>query len=121
MTFTATSWLILTLTRSGTALGIDAALAFGPVLVLPGPWGGVLADRFDKRADRDVRARARPPSSRSDSSRRCVFTDVVSLWMSVRALARLRDSCISIDNPAGRASTWRWWARRAHADERRRV
>src|SRR5512132_4691851 len=48
MTFTATSWLVLTLTHSGTALGINAALAFGPVLVL-GPWGGVLADRFDKR------------------------------------------------------------------------
>src|SRR5881397_330224 len=48
MTFTATSWLVLTLTNSGTALGINAALAFGPVLFL-GPWGGVLADRYDKR------------------------------------------------------------------------
>src|SRR6187200_460615 len=49
MTFTATSWLVLKVSNgSGTALGLNSALAFGPVLIL-GPWGGVLADRFDKR------------------------------------------------------------------------
>jgi MFS family permease len=46
--FTAMSWLVLQLTRSGTALGVNSALAFTPVLFL-GPFGGVLADRFDKR------------------------------------------------------------------------
>jgi len=45
----AQAWLILRLTnRSGTALGIVTALQFLPMLVF-GAWGGVLADRFDKR------------------------------------------------------------------------
>jgi MFS family permease len=44
----AQDWLVLTLTNSGTALGIITALQFGPSLLL-GPWGGVLADRGDKR------------------------------------------------------------------------
>jgi MFS family permease len=44
----AQAWLILTLTHSGVAIGITLALQYGPILVL-GPWGGVLADRFDKR------------------------------------------------------------------------
>jgi MFS family permease len=44
----AQDWLVLQLTNSGTALGIVTALQFGPSLVL-GLWGGVLADRYDKR------------------------------------------------------------------------
>ncbi|MGO9872297.1 MAG: MFS transporter [Acidimicrobiia bacterium] len=44
----AQAWLILDLTHSGTALGIVTALQFLPMLVF-GAWGGVLADRFDKR------------------------------------------------------------------------
>jgi MFS family permease len=42
------AWLVLQLTGSGVALGITMALQFLPVLVL-GPWGGVIADRFDRR------------------------------------------------------------------------
>lgn len=48
MNFTASAWLVLTLTDSGTALGTNIALYFLPVLLL-GAYGGVLADRFDKR------------------------------------------------------------------------
>jgi MFS family permease len=44
----AQDWLVLTLTNSGTALGFVTALQFGPSLLL-GLWGGVLADRSDKR------------------------------------------------------------------------
>jgi MFS family permease len=44
----AQDWLVLTLTNSGTALGLVTALQFGPSLFL-GLWGGVLADRGDKR------------------------------------------------------------------------
>jgi MFS family permease len=44
----AQDWLVLELTNSGTALGIVTALQFGPS-VLFGLWGGVLADRSDKR------------------------------------------------------------------------
>ena len=48
MNFTASAWLVLELTDSGTALGTNVALYFLPVLLL-GAYGGVLADRFDKR------------------------------------------------------------------------
>lgn len=44
----AQDWLVLELTNSGTALGIVTALQFGPQLAL-GMWGGVIADRGDKR------------------------------------------------------------------------
>ena len=44
----AQDWLVLELTNSGTALGIVTALQFGPSLLF-GLWGGVLADRSDKR------------------------------------------------------------------------
>ena len=44
----AQDWLVLTLSGSGTALGIVTALQFGPTLLF-GLWGGVLADRYDKR------------------------------------------------------------------------
>ncbi len=44
----AQDWLVLELTNSGTALGVVTALQFGPSLLL-GLWGGVLADRLNKR------------------------------------------------------------------------
>lgn len=44
----ALSWLVWTLTGSGVALGTVTALQFVP-MVLVGPWGGLLADRFEKR------------------------------------------------------------------------
>jgi MFS family permease len=48
MQMTAQSWLVLTLTHSSTALGVVIALQTLPVLLL-GPYGGVVADRIDKR------------------------------------------------------------------------
>jgi len=48
MQMTAQSWLVWTLTHSGAALGAIIALQTLPVLVL-GPYGGVIADRVDKR------------------------------------------------------------------------
>ena len=44
----AQSWLVLKLTGSGTAIGLVVALQTLPVLLL-GPYGGVVADRLDKR------------------------------------------------------------------------
>ncbi|MFD8812910.1 MFS transporter [Streptomyces sp. NPDC059627] len=44
----ALDWFVLTLTHSGTALGWVAGLQFAPVLLF-GLWGGVLADRHDRR------------------------------------------------------------------------
>ena len=48
MQMTAQSWLVLTLTHSSTDLGLTVALQAVPVLFL-GPYGGVIADRVDKR------------------------------------------------------------------------
>jgi len=48
MQMTAQAWLVLSLTHSATALGIVIALQTLPVLLLA-PYGGVIADRVDKR------------------------------------------------------------------------
>jgi MFS family permease len=44
----AQSFLVLRLTDSGVVLGLTVAARFGPMFVL-GPWGGLVADRLDKR------------------------------------------------------------------------
>ena len=48
MQMAAQSWLVLTLTGSATTLGLIVALQTLPILLL-GPYGGVIADRVDKR------------------------------------------------------------------------
>jgi MFS family permease len=48
MQMTAQAWLVLTLTHSAAKLGLVVALQTLPVLLL-GPYGGVVADRVDKR------------------------------------------------------------------------
>src|SRR5438105_15783971 len=44
----AEAWLVLTLTRSGAAVGATFACRFLPVLLF-GLWGGVIADHYDRR------------------------------------------------------------------------
>jgi MFS family permease len=44
----AQGWLVLRLTHNGTDLGLITAARFLPMMVLS-PWGGLLADRLDKR------------------------------------------------------------------------
>jgi MFS family permease len=44
----ALGWLVYTVTGSGTALGTVTAVQFVPALLFS-MWGGLLADRFDKR------------------------------------------------------------------------
>jgi MFS family permease len=44
----AQSFLVLQLTNSGTVLGLTTAARFGPMFLF-GPWGGLLADRLNKR------------------------------------------------------------------------
>jgi MFS family permease len=48
MQMTAQAWLVLSLTHSSTTLGVIIALQTLPVLLLA-PYGGVIADRVDKR------------------------------------------------------------------------
>jgi MFS family permease len=48
MQTTAQAWLVLTLTHSATSLGLVVGLQTLPILLL-GPYGGVIADRVNKR------------------------------------------------------------------------
>ncbi len=48
MQMAAQAWLVLTLSGSATTLGLIVALQTLPILLL-GPYGGVIADRVDKR------------------------------------------------------------------------
>ncbi len=97
MNFTAGSWLVLRLSGgSGTALGINAALMFGPMLLL-GAFGGVLADKHDKRKILIW----------TQSAYACVALAMavlvalggIDLWM-VYSMSVLAGLVTSIDNPA---------------------
>ncbi|HEX6843829.1 MAG TPA: MFS transporter [Actinomycetota bacterium] len=96
MNFTASSWLVLQLTGSGTALGINGALHFGPVLLL-GPFGGVLADRFDKR--KILAATQAAYAGVALTLAALVAFDAATLGL-VYALALVAGIVTAIDNPA---------------------
>ena len=96
MNFTASAWLVLQLTDSGTALGANVALYFLPVLVL-GAYGGVLADRFDKRHILMITQAAYAVVALSLWA--LVVTDAVELWM-VYALSLASGVVTAIDNPS---------------------
>ena len=89
MNFTASAWLVLQLTDSGTALGANVALYFLPVLLL-GAYGGVLADRFDKRHILMITQTAYGVVALTLWA--LVATDVVELWMVYALVARLAAS-----------------------------
>ncbi len=74
----AQSWLVITLTDSGTALGFTVALQFLPMLLF-GMWGGVIADRFDKR--QVLIAAQAVAAVLALTLWTLVVTDVVQLWM----------------------------------------
>ena len=93
--WTAGAVLVLELTDSGVALGIEAALLFLPVLLF-GVYAGSLADRFDKRrilvwsnAGYAVLAAVQFA---------LVATDVVEIWM-VFVIAFLTGLILAIEPP----------------------
>jgi MFS family permease len=96
MNFTASAWLVLQLTDSGTALGANVALYFVPMLVL-GAYGGVLADRFDKRHILMLTQASYGVVALTLWG--LVATDVVQLWM-VYALSVASGIVTAIDNPS---------------------
>jgi len=96
MNFTASAWLVLQLTHSGTALGTNIALYFLPVLLL-GAYGGVLADRFDKRKILLVTQAAYAVVAFTLWS--LVATDVAQLWM-VYVLSLASGLVTAFDNPS---------------------
>ena len=91
----AQMWLVLRLTGSGTALGITTALQFTPML-LAGAWGGVLADRVDKR--RLLMCTQSVQALLALVLGTLVITGKAELWM-VYALAFALGCVIVADNP----------------------
>jgi MFS family permease len=88
--------LVLELTGSGTALGFVIALQCLPVLLL-GPWGGVMADRYSKRQILYLTQSAF--GLLGVAMGLLVITDVIRLWM-VYALGLLLGLVLVFDGPA---------------------
>ena len=92
----ALSWLVLELTGSGTALGTVVAIQFLPTLLF-GPFGGVIADRVDKRTL--IIGTQTIAGLLALTLGVITITGVVELWM-VYALAASFGLVTAIDNPS---------------------
>ena len=92
----AQGWLVYRLTGSAFALGITAALQFGPVLFV-GAWGGLLADRVDKR--RLLMTTQSLATMLALVLGVLTATGVVQVWM-VYLLAVFTGCVNAIDNPS---------------------
>ena len=95
----AQAWLVLELTGSGTALGLVAAAQFLPILLLA-PYGGVLADRLDKRTI--LIATQSALGAMALTLGVLTVTGAVRLWMVV-VLALALGVATALDNPARQA------------------
>ncbi|MGW7446606.1 MFS transporter [Kitasatospora sp. NPDC054795] len=93
------SWLVLELTGSGTALGLVVAAQFLPVL-LAGPYGGLIADRSDKRVL--LMATQATLAVLAMLLGLLAVTHTVRLWMVV-VLAVAFGAVNAVDNPARQA------------------
>ena len=99
MQIVAEIWLVLQLTGSGLAVGLTTASQFAPILLF-GAYGGLLADRFDKRRLLMVTQAAMAVPALALFT--LAVTGAVEVWMVV-ALAFLRGTVNALDNP-GRQS-----------------
>jgi MFS family permease len=99
MQIVAQGWLVLKLTGSGVALGLTTALQFLPLLLL-GVWGGVIADRFDKR--RVLMWTQSVAGSLALVLWAIVALDAVELWM-IYGLAFALGCVTVVDNPTRQA------------------
>ncbi len=95
----AEAWLVLTLTGSGVAVGATFACRFLPVLLF-GLWGGVIADRFDRR--KVLLVTQTVAALLAVVLWLLVLTDVVQVWM-VFALAIALGFVTVVDEPARQA------------------
>src|SRR6266545_2860885 len=92
----AQDWLVLRLTNRSLPVGITTALQFAPVLVL-GIWGGLIADRVDKR--RLLLATQGAMGALALALGVLTATGAVRLWM-IYLLAVLLGCATSFDMPA---------------------
>jgi MFS family permease len=91
-------WLVLELTDSSVAVGVVTALNFGPVLLLS-PWGGLVADRRDKRRLLLVTQSARAVPAVLLGV--LTLTGAVNVWL-VYLLATATGLATAVDNPTRR-------------------
>jgi MFS family permease len=91
----ALGWLVLRLTGSGFAVGVNLALQFLPMLLF-GLWGGLVADRFDKRRTL-VRTQA-ALAVLATLLWAITITEVAELWM-IYALTLSIGMVTVVDNP----------------------
>lgn len=101
MQWVAQAWLILRLTDSGLALGLVTALQWLPVLLF-GAWGGVVADRFDRR--RLLIATNASAGALSLVLGIATVSGFVGLWL-VIAIAIVLGVVTAIDNPTRQTFT----------------
>lgn len=95
----AQGWLVLQLTGSGTLVGLVTAAQFVPMM-LGGVWGGVVADRFEKR--RTLYVSQSILAVAAGLLAIVTLTGVVQVWM-VFACALLTGVGTVIDNPTRQA------------------
>jgi len=95
----AVSWLVLKMTHSGTQLGLVIAAQFLPLLII-GVWGGVVADRFDKRKLLYVTQTLAGLLALIFGL--LILTDVVQLWM-IYVLSVAFGLVLVVDNPTRQA------------------
>jgi MFS family permease len=95
----AQAWLVLQLTGSGVALGVTVALQFTPIL-LAGVWGGLVADRVDKR--RLLVGTQTAAGLLALLLGAVTALGVVQLWM-IYVLAFALGTVNAVDNPTRRA------------------
>jgi predicted MFS family arabinose efflux permease len=93
---TAENWLVLQLAHSGLALGITNALQFGPLVVL-GLYGGLIADRFDRR--RLLIATQGALALLATIVGTLVASGLIELWM-IWLAALVLGVVMSVDRPA---------------------
>ena len=92
-------WLVLDLTGSGSWLGVVAALQFLPLLLI-GPWGGLIADRVDKR--RLLLATQTTAGLLAAMLGVVTLSGAVQLWM-VMVFALALGVVTALDNPTRQA------------------
>ena len=92
---TASAWLVLRLSNSGFALGLNMALTFLPILLV-GAFGGMLADRYDKR--KILMSTQAVYAILALTLFVLAATDVAQLWM-VYALSLAAGLVTALDNP----------------------
>jgi MFS family permease len=91
----ASAWLVLRLTGSGVALGLEMTFAFAPILLF-GAWGGVVADRFDKR--RVLLATQSVLAALSATLGALTAAGVVRVWM-IYAISFAVGLATAVDHP----------------------